>query len=121
MPEAVFAFPGPTVARKGAYEVRDAARRLGVTLRPLGAELEGPDFWRGVALAPAPPGAPWLESVRAVVHPALAEAAPRRLLEALAAGVPVITTPAAGLAPRPGLTLIPMDNVEALAAAMAAV
>ena len=28
-PGDVFAFPGPTVARKGAFEVREAARRLG--------------------------------------------------------------------------------------------
>jgi glycosyltransferase involved in cell wall biosynthesis len=55
-----------------------------------------------------------------VVHPALAEAAPRRLLEALAAGVPVIATAACGLAAQPGLTLVPMDDVEALVAAMAA-
>jgi hypothetical protein len=115
-----FAFPGPTVARKGAYELREAARRLGARVRPLGAELEGPDFWSGVEVEPAPPGAPWLQGVRAVVHPVLAEAAPRRLLEALAAGVPVIATAAAGIAPRPGLTLIPMDDVDAMAAAMAA-
>jgi hypothetical protein len=114
----VFAFPGPTVARKGAFEVREAARRLGATLRPLGAELEGPEFWGGVRLQPAPPGASWLHGVRAVVHPALAEAAPRRLLEALVAGVPVIATAACGLAPQPGLTLVPMDDVEALVAAM---
>ena len=115
----VFAFPGPTVARKGAYELREAARRLGVRLRPLGAELEGSGFWQGVALEPAPPGAAWLEGVRAVVHPALAEGAPRRLLEALAAGVPVITTTAAGIARRPGLTLVPMGDIAALVAAMA--
>jgi hypothetical protein len=116
----VFAFPGPTVARKGAFEVREAARRLGVKLRPTGAELEGPAFWSGVELDPAVPGGNWLDGVRAVVHPALAEATPRRLLEALAAGVPVIATAACGLAPQPGLTLVSMDDVEALAAAMAA-
>ena len=87
-------------------------------LRPLGAELEGPDFWAGVRLEPAPAGANWLAGVRAVVHPALAEATPRRLLEALAAGVPVIATAACGLRPQPGLTLVPIDDVEALAAAM---
>ncbi|HZZ87021.1 MAG TPA: VanW family protein [Caulobacteraceae bacterium] len=119
-PGDVFAFPGPTVARKGAYELREAARRLGATVRPLGAALEGRDFWAGVALDPATAGGGWLDGVRAVVHPALAEAAPRRLLEALAAGVPVIATAACGLAPQPGLTLVPMDDVEALAAAMAA-
>jgi hypothetical protein len=116
----VFAFPGPTVARKGAFEVREAARRLGATLRPLGAELEGADFWAGVRLDPSPAGANWLDGVRAVVHPALAEATPRRLLQALAAGVPVIATAACGLAPQPGLTLVPMDDVEALVAAMGA-
>ena len=114
----VFAFPGPTVARKGAFEVREAARRLGATLRPLGAELEGPDFWAGVRIDPGSRGAGWLHGVRAVVHPALAEAAPRRLLEALAAGVPVIATVACGLAAQPGVTLVPTDDVEALVAAM---
>ena len=115
----VFAFPGPTVARKGAFELREAARSLSARVRPVGAELEGPDFWAGVAIDRAGQGAGWLEGVRAVVHPALAEGAPRRLLEALAAGVPVITTAAAGLAPQPGLSLIPMGDAEALTAAMA--
>jgi hypothetical protein len=116
----VFAFPGPTVARKGAFEVRAAALRLGVRLRPIGAELEGADFWAGVEIDRPAPGGGWLDGVRAVVHPALTEAAPRRLLEALAAGVPVIATAACGLSPQPGLTLVPMDDVDALAAAMAA-
>jgi len=118
-PGQVFAFPGPTVARKGAFELRDAARRLAATLRPLGAELEGPGFWSGLALDPPAAGASWLDGVCAVVLPALAEAAPRRLLDALAAGVPVIATAACGLDPRPGLTLVPMGDAGALIAAMA--
>ena len=101
-----------------------ASSRFGHTesarLRPIGVELEGADFWAGVQLAPVEPGAHWLDGVRAVVHPALAEAAPRRLLEALAAGVPVIATTACGLAPQAGLTLVPMDDADALAAAMEA-
>ncbi len=52
----VFAFPGPTVARKGAYELREAAMRLGATVRLLGSELEGPDFWTGVTVDRAPEG-----------------------------------------------------------------
>jgi glycosyltransferase involved in cell wall biosynthesis len=56
--------------------------------------------------------------VRALVHPALVEAAPRRLLEALAAGVPVIATEACGIAPQPGLTIVPPGDIEALAEAM---
>ncbi len=117
----VFAFPGPTLARKGAYELRDAARRLGVAVRPLGAALEGPDFWTGVAVDRAPADGSWLDGVRVVVHPALVESAPRRLLEALAAGVPVIATAACGIAAQPGLTLVAPGDVQALAEAMAAV
>ena len=117
----IFAFPGPTVARKGAYEVREAARRLGAPVRPIGAELEGPDFWAGVAIDRTPVGASWLDGVGAVVQPVLTEAAPRKLLEALAVGVPVIATAACGLASQPGLTLVPMDDVDALAAAMKAI
>jgi hypothetical protein len=117
----VFAFPGPTVARKGAYELRAAAKLIGAPVRPLGAELEGPDFWAGALTDRAPDGASWLEGVRAVVHPALVEAAPRRLLEALAAGVPVIATAACGIEPRPGLTIVMPGDAHALAEAMRAV
>ena len=42
------AFPGPTLARKGAYEVRAAARSLGLEVLLLGADLEGSSFWDGV-------------------------------------------------------------------------
>src|SRR5437763_3916087 len=41
------AFPGPAVARKGAYEVREAARVLDLEIVLLGSELEGPGFWDG--------------------------------------------------------------------------
>jgi VanW like protein/glycosyl transferase family 1 len=117
----VFAFPGPTLARKGAYELRDAAQRLGVPVRPLGSELEGPDFWTGVTVDRAPGDGSWLDGVRAVVHPALVEAAPRRLLEALAAGVPVIATEACGIMAQPGLALVAPGDAQALAQAMRAI
>ncbi|HEX4572363.1 MAG TPA: glycosyltransferase, partial [Dongiaceae bacterium] len=112
-------FPGPTVARKGAHLLRDAAAVLGLEVMPLGAELEGPGFWKGVRTIPA---GDW-SGVAAVVQPALVEEQPRRLLAALAAGIPVIATPACGIAPRPGLCLIPPEDraalIEALAALMA--
>jgi hypothetical protein len=108
------AFPGPTVARKGAYALREAALALDLEVMPLGAELEGDDFWRGVRIAP--PG-DWT-SVDAVVQPALVEDQPRRLLAALAAGIPVIATTASGLDPQPGLVLLPQGNAEALIAAL---
>jgi hypothetical protein len=108
-------FPGPTVARKGAHAVREAALALDLEVMPLGAELEGEGFWRGVRLAP--PG-DWT-TADVIVQPALVEDQPRRLLAALAAGIPVIATPACGLDPQPGLKLIPPCDPEALIAALA--
>jgi glycosyltransferase involved in cell wall biosynthesis len=48
----------------------------------------------------AAPEAHWLDGADLVVFPAFVESQPRRLLAALASGVPVIATPACGLGPR---------------------
>lgn len=112
------AFPGPTIARKGAYELREAARALGLEIVLLGNELEGPDFWRGVAVHKPGAGADWLAGVVAVVQPALVEERPRALLAALAAGVPVIATPGCGLAAQEGVTLVPAGDAAALIEAL---
>jgi glycosyltransferase involved in cell wall biosynthesis len=77
-----------------------------------GSALEGSGFWSGVETLPAGPD--WLEGVSVVVQPAVVEDSPRRLLAALAAGVPVIATNACGLDPQPGLTLIPPQDAAAL-------
>jgi hypothetical protein len=102
------AFPGPTVARKGAYELREAAKALNLEVVLLGNELEGPDFWSGIRTRKPDPADPFA-GVCAVVQPALLEEAPRRLLMALARGIPVIATPACGLPPRNGLMLASDD------------
>ena len=103
-------FPGPTIARKGAFAVRGAAIALGFEVIPLGAELEGPDFWAPARVAK------WRgwDDVAAVVQPSLVEEQPRGLLMALAAGVPVFATSACGIAPQAGLTIIPPDDPVAL-------
>ena len=115
------AFPGPTVARKGAFELREIARALDLDVMLLGSDLEGPGFWLGVRVrrtaADANPH-DWFNHVAAVVQPAHVEERPRYLLAALAAGVPVIATTACGLAPQAGLTLVPPGDVDALAAAI---
>jgi hypothetical protein len=116
----MIAFPGPTVARKGAFELREALRRLNCELVLLGSELEGADFWRGVRTR-RPDSNDWLSEVAAVVQAAFVEDRPRKLLAALASGVPVIATAACGIAPRQGLTLVPAGDTDALAAAIAAV
>lgn len=106
------AFPGPTAARKGAWAVREAARALDLEVVLAGAELEGAGFWGGVKTRAA--GGDWLDGVAVVVQPAVVEDNPRRLLAALTADVPVIATPACGLNPQPGLTLIPPGDSAAL-------
>jgi len=113
------AFPGPTLARKGAYELREAARALDLEVVLIGSELEGPDFWNGIRTQRAD-RSNWLDGVAAVVQPALVEESPRPLLHALAAGVPVIATKACGLAAQRGLTLVSAGDNNALIAALSA-
>lgn len=93
------AFLGPTAARQGAYAVREIAAHLKAPLIVFGADLEGPDFWRGVAIERRPMGATWLDDIGAILHPAAVTHAPRRLIEALAHGVTVYGDAACGLAP----------------------
>lgn len=106
------AFPTSTLCRKGAYELREAARKLQLEVVALGGILEGADFWEGVQLAPR--GAHWLDGIHAVVLPAFVEHAPRRLLEAVAAGVPVIASEACGLGRMSGVVTIARGDAQAL-------
>jgi hypothetical protein len=112
------AFPGPTVARKGAYEVREAAKAFGLEIVLLGADLEGPGFWDGVAIERRDPQTDWLSDVAVVVQPALVEERPRHLLTALTAGVPIVATAACGLLAQDGVKIVPADDAPALMAAL---
>jgi len=117
-------FPGPSIARKGAYEVRAMALRLDLEVVLLGANditggLEGDEFWSGLPVRHvARNDLGWLREAALVVQPSLIEEQPRSLLAALAAGIPVIATPACGILPRLGVTLIPENDAEALVEAI---
>jgi hypothetical protein len=114
-------FPGPSVARKGAYEVRALALRLDLDIVLLGSELEGAGFWSGLPVRHVSSNdSTWLGEAGLVVQPSLVEEQPRSLLAALAAGIPVIATPACGILPRMGVTLIPENDPEALVEAILA-
>ena len=110
-------FPGPTVGRKGAYEVREAARKMGFTLVVTGAQPEGEDFWAGLSVERRG-GEDWLRDAGVVVLPAFVENRPRRLLEALARGVPVVATAACGLGAMTGVVTVAAGDAEALCAAI---
>lgn len=105
--------PASTLGRKGAYELREAARGLGVEVAARGAVLEGADFWSGIPLAPPAPG-DWLEGATTVALPAFVEHRPRRLLEAVARGVPVVASSACGVDGLPGVTVVPPGDARAL-------
>jgi hypothetical protein len=115
------AFPGPTIARKGAYALREAARILGLDIVLLGSDLEGQSFWDGIATSKPPADANWLDGVAAVVQPAIVEERPRHLLTALAAGIPVIASDACGLAGQDGVTSVAADDPAALIAALSSI
>jgi hypothetical protein len=88
-------FPSSTLARKGCYELREAARELGLKIHFVGQVLETDGFWTGQGVALHGDG--WMAMAAAVVLPAWVEHWPRRLLRAAAAGVPVIASSACGL------------------------
>lgn len=114
-------FPGPSLARKGAYEVRALALRLDLEVVLLGNDLEGEGFWSGLPVRRAARHDPaWLREAGLVVQPSVIEEQPRSLLAALAAGIPVIATPACGILPKLGITLIPENDSEALVEAILA-
>jgi hypothetical protein len=89
-------FPGATLGRKGAYEVREALRGLDAKIILGGKLLEGESFWAGFETS-ALDGHMGFEGIDVVVQPAVVCSRPVDLLRALAAGVPVITTPNSGL------------------------
>ena len=111
---AKIVFPASTIGRKGAYELRTAIEGLDVQLITMGAALEGPDFWRGILTEHRSGAEDWLEGVAGVVLPAFVEHKPRRLLEAVAIGTPVIASQACGLEHTEGVTNVPFGDVDRL-------
>ena len=85
------------LARKGAYELREALQNLPIQLcLPPGAQ-EAPAFWRGFAIRHATSIAQGVGDADVVVLPAWIEHQPRGLLHAMALGKTVIATSACGL------------------------
>ena len=107
-------FPASTVGRKGAYELRAALRDLTVQITVNGPSLEGNNFWEGFQVERMPAGADWLRNATVVVLPAFVEHQPRRLLEAVACGVPVIASKACGLGKMGGVAEVDSADVASL-------
>jgi glycosyltransferase involved in cell wall biosynthesis len=117
---ACIVFPGPALARKGAFELREAVAGSDRKLVVLNGKIvESGNFWDGMNVVNA--GRDWLRDAAVVVQAAFIENAPRPLLRALAAGVPVIATPECGIEAHPQLTLVPAGEVAALESALTTV
>ena len=90
-------FFGPTLARKGAYVVRELVKQLGFALTVVGAEFEEEHFWRGLPVTHTTlQQLPW-RSIHTVLQPALFEYWPRHLLRAYAAGSRLVVSPFCGI------------------------
>lgn len=104
-------FPSGALARRGAFELRDALRGLEVDLIVGNRSFEGENFWDGIHTT----GKETVdEGVSAVVMPAFLLEQPRVLLDAMAAGIPVIATPNCGLPAMDGLSIVPCGDVAGL-------
>lgn len=115
-PGSKILFPASTLGRKGAYELREVARELGLELLVLGRELEGENFWRGVKVHHLQANS--FDEVGLVVLPAFVENQPRLLLRALACRIPVISSSACGLQNVEGVITIAGGDQQALANAI---
>lgn len=110
-------FPARTLGRKGAYSMRAAVRELGLRVTLGGPVIEDAAFWSGVETVAS--GESWLGQTAAVVLPAWVENQPRRLLQAVAAGIPVIASEACGLEGLRGVTTLRDNDDAALVTALA--
>jgi len=106
-------FPASTLGRKGAYELREALRGTELPLRLCGPLIEDADFWHGFRTERHCSG-DWLAGARCVVLPSWIESQPRRILEAIGAGVPVLVSDACGLDGLDGVVAFPAGNSSAL-------
>jgi glycosyltransferase involved in cell wall biosynthesis len=109
-------FPASALGRKGAYQMREAAKSLNPQITVTGRELEAQSVWQGVAVKPT--GQNWLDEVGLVVLPAYIEDRPKKLLEAVAAGIPVVACEAWGLDRVEGVTTLPAIEPRLLAEAI---
>jgi hypothetical protein len=102
LPLVVFA--ASALARKGARELAAALQGWPCRLRVLGSAPDDAWLWHGIEpIEYLNWQGDWLAGAAVVVLPAHVEHAPRALLRAVAAGVPVVASTACGLAGLQGL------------------
>ncbi|CAA2100893.1 Vancomycin B-type resistance protein VanW [Variovorax paradoxus] len=121
----IVVFAASALARKGARELAAALQDRPCRLRVLGAASDDARLWQGIGDASHIEHmnwrGDWLAGAAVVVLPAHVEHAPRALLRAVAAGVPVVASTACGLAGLEGVHEVAPGDVDALRNALQAV
>jgi hypothetical protein len=110
-------FPAAGFARKGAYELRALARQLSLEVYLGGLAAEGPDFWQGLNVQPFTGD---FSAIGLVLYPTWVEEQPRLVLDALARGLPILTTPACGLVASAQVQLCAPGDLAGFQAALSA-
>ncbi|WP_418130408.1 VanW family protein [Variovorax sp. 375MFSha3.1] len=119
LPLVVFA--ASALARKGARELAAALQGWPCRLRVLGSASDDARLWQGIGhVEHMNWQGDWLAGADVVVLPAHVEHAPRALLRAVAAGVPVVASTACGLGAPSGVREIAPGDVEVLRTALRA-
>ncbi len=117
-PRSKVLFPASALGRKGAYEVRETCRALGIPLQCLGSAQDAAGFWQGLP-AERVDAQDMFNEAMCVVLPAFVEHRPDILLRAIEKNVPVICSPACGIpAGTPNVLLVRAGSVPDLMAAM---
>ncbi len=112
--KSIIVFPASTVGRKGVYELREAIRGLDVKLVTFGGNIEDENFWQGFEVERGNATNGWLDYADLVVLPAFVEHKPKRLIEAVANGIPVIASKACGVENVEGVEVIEVGDAEDL-------
>ena len=107
-------FPASALGRKGAYEVREACRQLGLSVRVLGNAQDEPGFWHALSVSPATRHN-LFQDVACVVLPAFVEHRPGILLKAIERGIAVVCSQQCGLPPdMPNALTVNVGSVDEL-------
>ena len=103
-------FPASSLGRKGAYLVKQLARELDLSIAVSGTATDHAGFWEECSVRQHV----GLKNVGLVIYPTYIEHQPRLLLRAIAMGIPVITTTAAGIPAQKGVTVLSIGDYEGL-------
>jgi glycosyltransferase involved in cell wall biosynthesis len=108
--------PSSSLGRKGIYELREAITGLNmdVNLIIAGSNIEDSEFWQGYPVFFEPNYLLALSQADLVVLPAWVEHQPRRILQAVAAGIPAIVSTACGLHSLPTVKAIEYGDSQSL-------